>query len=660
MSLLVTTVPLSRLVVSDEINARGASKDGIDELAASIAQRGMIQPLAVRPADGGKYEVIDGRRRHAALAKLVKAKTLKKDHDVPVLVRNEDDAEALETSLVANTVRLPMHAVDQFAVFARLSEQGKTDADIAARFGITERVVRQQKALGKLAPQVRDAWRKGTLDAAAAKAFTLHPSLEVQAAVYDKLRKTWGRSPIPEHAVRGELVGRRVAAHTINDAVMQRYVAAGGTVSEDLFSEESYCDDAALIETVTRDWAEAECADLKERFQAGGWSWVAREKELQDRGVATWRLDTLDDEEGATEERGYYVDSDERDEIEARFSAEEKARSGVVIYLYTNGTIEFQFGVLLPDDQTDIEDAIDAADDSDPAQRTAMETCPDCGGVDSDDCDTCHGDGEIAAEDGLPSVGDVIGGSEADDDAGDAPFAISGALTERVTTALTLSAATAMATAPMTALRVMLAGLMVASYATPAKVAVTRFAARLGGAELRSRGVGAAAKRDFDEELARAMRIPDEAVIADLAGLVATSLNLVRHQHYHDRKRAGAAHDQDVAALIAVLPAGKFIDEARRAFNAADYFKSATKATALAALDEMREARAAIGLAPEDVLAGMKKAELAGAAANHATTCGWLPPELRHPAYALTIPEADGTRLTGKVAAAEQTSEVAA
>lgn len=619
----VTTIPFSRLVATDAINARPATKDGLDELAASIAAKGLIQPLCVRPADGDRYEVIDGRRRHQAIAKLVKAKTWKKDAAIPVLVRNEDDAGALETSLMANTVRLPMHAVDQFAVFARLSEQGKTDADIAARFGITERVVRQQKALGKLAPPIRDAWRKGTIEPAAARAFTLHPSLDVQAAAYEKLRKTWGRSAIPEHAVRGEFVGRRVAAHTIHDAVMQRYVAAGGTVSEDLFSEESYCDDAALVETVTRDWAEAECAGLKQQFLAGGWSWVSREKELQDRGVATWRLDSIDDEDGATEERGYRVDSDERDEIEARFTAEEKARSGVVIYLYTNGQIEFQFGALLPGmpeaclqhDQTDIEDAIDAAED-----------------------------------DELPTASEDVGREDEVGDAGDTPFAISGALTERVTTALTLSAATALATEPMTALRVMLAGLMVASYATPAKIAVTHFDAR---------GVGAQAERDFDEELARAMRIPDEAVIADLAGLVATSLNLVRRQHYHDRKRAGAAHDQDVAALIAVLPAGKFIDEARRTFNAADYFKSATKATALAALEEMHEAAAAIGLAPEDVLAGMKKAELASAAASHAQACGWLPPELRNATYALTIAETQTERLTGKVAASEQKSEAA-
>lgn len=69
-----------------------------------------------------------------------------------------------------------------------------------------------------------------------------------------------------------------------------------------------------------------------------------------------------------------------------------------------------------------------------------------------------------------------------------------------------------------------------------------------------------------------------------------------------------------------------------------DYFKRATKAVALTAIEEMREAGRGDGLAPEDVLADMKKGELAEAAAAAAIACGWLPPELRHPAYSLLAP----------------------
>lgn len=606
----VTAVPFSKLVAGGDINARATGgKDGLDALAASIKAKGLIQPLIVRPAEGGdRYEVIAGNRRLAAIGRLVKDKVHPRSWPVPVVVRNEDDGEALDTSLAENDCRLPMHAVDRFEAFDRLS-QSLSVPEIAARYAVSERQVKQSLALGRLAPQVREAWRKGRLDAKTAQAFTLNPSHETQAEALAKLQKTWGRSTIPEHSVRSELAGTRVAAHKLNDEVMARYVAAGGKVSEDLFSEESYCDDAALVERVTREWAEAEVADLKARFLAAGWSWVAREKELQDRGIQTYRLDTLDDEEGESEERGFRVDLDEMDETEAKFSAEEKARSGVVVYLYTNGAMEFQFGVLEPKDQTDLEDAID--------DSTADEATRD---LDEEDGEDLPGEPEEAG-----------------------PFAVSGALTERVTTALTLSAATALDAVPMSALRVLLAGLTVASYATPAKVSVTRFQGR--------GGVGAEAERDFDEELAKAFASPDDNVIARLAHIVADSLNLVRHQHYADRQRAGAAHGNDVAALLAALPGDIFTREARGHFNAADYFKSATKATAIAAIAEIREAGHGAGLAPEDVLAGMKKPDLASAAADAAIACGWLPPELRHPAYSLAAPEAPARKSKKKAAA---------
>lgn len=72
----LASIPFAKLDATDAINARAATKEGIDELAASIALKGLIQPLAVRPVDGSadRFEVIDGRRRYQALAKLVRFK----------------------------------------------------------------------------------------------------------------------------------------------------------------------------------------------------------------------------------------------------------------------------------------------------------------------------------------------------------------------------------------------------------------------------------------------------------------------------------------------------------------------------------------------------------------------------------------------------------
>lgn len=176
-----TTLPLSRLTPKTAANARPETDDGLEELAASIAAKGIIQPLVVRPASkGDSYEVIDGRRRFRALQRLVKAKRMKKDDAVPVLVRNEDDGEALETSLMANTVRLPMHPIDQHEVFARLVGEGLDAGGIAARFGLKQRTVEQHLALGRLAPEIRQAWRDDKVSAETAQAFTmLEPARQV-------------------------------------------------------------------------------------------------------------------------------------------------------------------------------------------------------------------------------------------------------------------------------------------------------------------------------------------------------------------------------------------------------------------------------------------------------------------------------------------------
>ncbi len=125
-----TSVPFSALVAKDDINARLTGKtDEIDGLAASIEAKGLIQALAVRPGKkSGTFEIIDGRRRYAALGSLVKSKKFSKDAPVPVLIRDEDNAHALETSLAANTVRLPMHPIDQHEVFARLEDEGAAPA----------------------------------------------------------------------------------------------------------------------------------------------------------------------------------------------------------------------------------------------------------------------------------------------------------------------------------------------------------------------------------------------------------------------------------------------------------------------------------------------------------------------------------------------------
>ena len=115
----MTTVPLNKLV-SAKTNARKTgAKDGIEELAASIAAHGLLTSLTVRPSARGKFAVIAEQRRYLALSMLAARNQIPADH--PVLCQVcERDADATEIGLAENVVRLAMHPSDQFEAFRNL------------------------------------------------------------------------------------------------------------------------------------------------------------------------------------------------------------------------------------------------------------------------------------------------------------------------------------------------------------------------------------------------------------------------------------------------------------------------------------------------------------------------------------------------------------
>ena len=96
---------------------RDFADDALDELAASIAQLGILQPLLVRPAPGGRYELVAGERRLRAAGR---AGLL----DVPVVVVETDDAGSLERALVENIHRADLNPIEEAAAYRQLIEDG--------------------------------------------------------------------------------------------------------------------------------------------------------------------------------------------------------------------------------------------------------------------------------------------------------------------------------------------------------------------------------------------------------------------------------------------------------------------------------------------------------------------------------------------------------
>jgi ParB/RepB/Spo0J family partition protein len=241
---------LSQLLEGGDINPRTVKEAaGVSSLMNSIEAVGLITPLRVRPA-GDKYQVVDGNRRFAALKKLAKKqKVLPSQFPVECYVVSAGDTLAAEQALVANIERAPLHIVDQLEAFTRLAEGGMNPAQIAARFTLTERQVKQVLALGGLIPEIRHAWKTGKIDEAIARSYTIAPA-EKQLQVWTQLGPK-----ADNYRIRQELGGRNdwKTKEMMRCVGKEEYLAAGGTMIEDLFSDEVILGNPELLLQLYKD-----------------------------------------------------------------------------------------------------------------------------------------------------------------------------------------------------------------------------------------------------------------------------------------------------------------------------------------------------------------------------------------------------------------------
>src|SRR5919204_5696591 len=99
-------VPVDLIRASPDQPRTAFDPASIDSLAASIADAGVVQPVILRPLPDGRYELIAGERRWRA-AQRAKLETL------PALIRNQDEAERLQTALIENMAREDLNPIDE-------------------------------------------------------------------------------------------------------------------------------------------------------------------------------------------------------------------------------------------------------------------------------------------------------------------------------------------------------------------------------------------------------------------------------------------------------------------------------------------------------------------------------------------------------------------
>jgi ParB family chromosome partitioning protein len=134
------------------------------DLAASIKEKGVLSPILVRPIGADRYEIVAGERRWRAaqLAKL---------HDVPVVVREMADGEALEIAIIENVQRADLNAIEEATAYRQLMDEPfkRTQEEVAQHVGKSRSHVANTVRLLNLPPQVLAWLRDGKLTAGHAR-----------------------------------------------------------------------------------------------------------------------------------------------------------------------------------------------------------------------------------------------------------------------------------------------------------------------------------------------------------------------------------------------------------------------------------------------------------------------------------------------------------
>lgn len=255
-------IALSKLVLAKDNPRRGGTAE-LEQLAADIAAHGVLQNLiGVEDTPGGKVRIVAGGRRRRALQLLVRRGTYSADHLVPVQLVADD--AAAEASLAENVQRLQMSAADEASAYAGvLAAEGVAPADVAHRFGVTERHVLQRLRLARLAKPVFDALRAGKITLEIAQAYASVDDPERQAAVWKTIKGTSYPGTVRREMSRGGMGAGETLARFVG---REAYVAAGGRVERDLFTDgaDEVWQDVSLLEELARPRLESAAAATRD------------------------------------------------------------------------------------------------------------------------------------------------------------------------------------------------------------------------------------------------------------------------------------------------------------------------------------------------------------------------------------------------------------
>ncbi|WP_234731247.1 ParB/RepB/Spo0J family partition protein [Acidocella facilis] len=647
-------IPFDRLVLSQANVRRVKAGVSIEELAADIARRTLLQSITVRPvldeagAETGMFEIPAGGRRYRALELLVRQKRLARTAPIPCVVRTEGIAE--EDSLAENVQRAPLHPLDQFRAFQALREKGQSEEEIAAVFFVAVSVVKQRLRLAAVSPRLLEVYAEDEMNLDQLMAFSVSSDHERQEQVWEALQRSYNKEPyqirrmLTEGAVRASDKRAQYAG--------EDYVAAGGAIMRDLFQQDDggWLQDAGLLARVVAERLERDA----DAIRAEGWKWVEQAPEFpyghsygmrripgtrrplteeENAQVEALRAEAEQIEEDAAEADEVSDDTDARlAEIEVEidtltqrppvYDPAEMAMAGVFVSIDGTGALRVERGYVRPEDEppvvedvddaalagegdAQVQDGYNAADGTDPGRADSRIITAHIGGG-------AGHEAESEEEDGLKPLPDRL-------------------LTE-LTAYRTLALREALSNEPGIAYLALLHALCLRlfyRYGAESCLEIDAKSVMFGAQAPGLADTPLAARVDARHE-AWAAQLPEDAAElwdalsefdsdsreALFAHCVALTLNAT-HDAYNRRPRA-LAHAGRLGEILALDLAA-----AGWAPNVDNYLGRVTKARILEAVREAKGEQAA------QRLENLKKGDMAEAAAQALAGSGWLPEALR-------------------------------
>lgn len=318
-------IPLGKLSIS-KLNMRAKDKNpDISDILPSIRENGVHQTLLVR-REGDGYGVVAGRRRYYALLKVAE-ETGKKLKAPCGILDSEDDAVAIEASLIENLARLPATELEQFAAFKTLKITGRTVPDIANHFGVTELKVKRILALANLKPAILKMYENEDVDIPSIRLLTM-ASKSKQAAWLKLAKDTEQETPrgrwLKTWIMGEEQISTKVALFDIKNYK--------GAVLTDLFGETEYFADTdkfwelqntKIAEAVAEYESQGWTVDLMERgARFNSWGYTKRPIE------AGGKVFIAVGNDGDVEFNEGYLSNEDAKKIQAILTGDDEAETG--------------------------------------------------------------------------------------------------------------------------------------------------------------------------------------------------------------------------------------------------------------------------------------------------------------------------------------------